>query len=250
MRATRATRDARATRFSNGVVLSRVSLALCLSLSLILSHSLCPRRYKQTYADVDGQVCASRELMLSLGEWSTHFFTSDITPQGDVTVAQWVAFWSELHANISDPGFAWDAWMSHAMTYYVPELTPFVAKWSENGTPFLARKYVNPLDGETLFSAFVAVPHTGVMVEMISATLEDAEMGDHFQELEPASCPAAVRVNRTLAEMNSAWASMAGRMANEKGLPDALIVQLSMPTAADPSDSRQEEAQGREEGGG
>ena len=191
--------------------------------------------YKQTYSEVDGMSCASRELMLSLGEWSTHFFTSYVTPQGDVSVAQWVSFWSELHGNLSDVGFAWDAWMHHSMTYYVPELTPFLAKWAENGTPFLARKYVNALDGETLFAAYINIPHTGVIVELISAELADSDQDAFFRELEPASCAGAVRVNRTLAEMNGAWASMAGRMANEMGLPDALIVQLSMPTAADPS---------------
>ena len=94
--------------------------------------------YTQDYTDVNGRNCAQRELVLSLGEWATHFFTSDVTPQGDVEVAQWVSFWTDdASRNFSDPGFAWDAWMSHAMTFYSPELSPFVLKWQSTKTPFL-----------------------------------------------------------------------------------------------------------------
>ena len=121
--------------------------------------------YRQSYAESDGASCAQRELMTSLANFQTHFFTSEVTLEGAVTVAQWVSFWSDRHGNFSEAGFAWDAWMHHSMTYYVPELTPFLAKWAENGTPFLARKYVNALDGKPL-------QHRGEFFEVVAPPLK------------------------------------------------------------------------------
>ena len=46
---------------------------------------------------------------------------AQVTPEGDITVKQWVAFWADLHGNFTDRGFAWDAWMHNSMTYYTPE---------------------------------------------------------------------------------------------------------------------------------
>ena len=118
--------------------------------------------------------------------------------------------------------------------YYTPELSPFIVKWQQQRVQFLARTWVNPLDNVTMYSCFVAIPNTGVVVEVLSASLSDEEHAKHFEPLEPASCPAAVMVNRTLDEMSTVWTDAAGRMTNTEGLPDVLIVQLAIPTAMDP----------------
>ena len=159
-----------------------------------------------------------------------------MTPQGDVSVAQWVSFWSELHGNLSDVGFAWDAWMHHSMTYYVPELTPFLAKWAENGTPFLARKYPLVYSGNdtsvnvTVFSAFVNLPHSGQIIEIISPACTQCGESADFRDFEPAACPASATVNRTVVEMDMAWNLMGGSQSNGNDLPDLLVVKLSQPT--------------------
>ena len=70
-------------------------------------------QYQQTYTDKAGATCAERELLVALGEFGIHLFTSDVTPQDDnYPVTDWVAFWSYLHANLSDPNFAWDAMLN------------------------------------------------------------------------------------------------------------------------------------------
>ena len=56
--------------------------------------------------------------------------------------------------------------------------------------------------------------------------LTNVEHAEHFQEFEPAACADAARVNRTLAEMNTAWSAANGRITNDYGLPDLLPVQV------------------------
>ena len=42
-----------------------------------------------------------------------------------------------------------------------------------------------------------------VVVEVLSASLSNKEHARHFTWLEPASCPGAVHVNRSLSEMDT-----------------------------------------------
>ena len=194
-------------------------------------------QYAQTYTDKMGATCAQRELLTALGEWGIHFFTSDVTPYDEnYPVVDWVAFWAYLHANLSAPSFAWDAWMAQSMTFYAPELSPFVKIWQGKGTPFLARKYPLVYSGNdtsvnvTVYSAFIALPHSGQIIEVISASCDLCADSSDFRELEPASCPASVRVNRTVVEMDMAWNLMGGSHSNHYDVPDLLVVKLSQPT--------------------
>ena len=65
--------------------------------------------------------------------FSLHFFESAVTPEGPVPVAAWVSYWRELHGGFEGGAGghggrdgAWDAFMANSLTFYAPDLTPFV----------------------------------------------------------------------------------------------------------------------------
>jgi hypothetical protein len=47
-----------------------------------------------------------------------------------------------------------------------------VKRWRDNGVDWLGRYYVNAVDNTTLFSAFVSVPHAGVVIEIVTAHVD------------------------------------------------------------------------------
>ena len=171
--------------------------------------------------------CATRVLMSSLGSFGIHFFQSYVTPQGDRSTDEWIDFWTTSH-NFSNPAFTWDAWMANAMTFFVPEIGPFLAVWDSHDTPWIGRYYTNPADGATLYSAFVQVPHTGVIIELVTSDVS----GYHgkFHKLETISCPESVHVSQTTSAMKRAWESNMGSTNNAYGFPDMLLVRVSAPT--------------------
>ena len=173
--------------------------------------------------------CASRELLSTLGGWSMHYFTSHVTEEGDIPVSEWVGEWTGQH----DATFAdgvWNAWMAQSVTFYTPYLTPFVERWEETGAKWLGRRYTSHLDGVQLYAAYVSTPHSGHVVEIVSESLH-SKYARTFDHLTDDTCPDAVRVNRTVADMTMYWEIMGGEETNEDtGLPDVLIVQMTMPS--------------------
>ena len=147
-----------------------------------------------------GTACAQRELLNVLDNWGVHFFTSSVTPQGAVTTDDFIAFWTTLH-NFSDPTFAWDAWMAQSMTFYSPMLTPFLSTWESNDVSWLGRYYTNAIDNATLYSAFVSVPHAGVVIEIVSPSVSTKYQAD-FDLFHEISCPESLYVNRSTSSMH------------------------------------------------
>ena len=176
--------------------------------------------------------CAERYLLNVLGEFSIHYFTSHVTPEGHERIIDWVALWTSLHANLSAPDFAWDEWMTQSITFYAPELTPFLSRWSTNGIPFLGRVHFTEHDrsGLRLYSAFVQMPYSGAIAEIVSNDVSD-EWLEYFAPFERAACAESLHVNKTADEMMRAWIMMGGVLQNAaSSLPDLLPVRSSMPS--------------------
>ena len=78
--------------------------------------------------------------------------------------------------------------------------------------------------------AYSCTPHSGHVVEIVSESLH-SKYARTFDHLTDDTCPDAVRVNRTVADMTMYWEIMGGEETNEDtGLPDVLIVQMTMPS--------------------
>ena len=56
--------------------------------------------------------------------------------------------------------------MANAMSFYTPNLTPFVHRAAAAGTPTLGVTYENPVDNLTMWSLRFLVPNTGHVVEV------------------------------------------------------------------------------------
>lgn len=182
----------------------------------------------ETYSNRKAE-CASRQLLSTLGGWGMHYFTSHVTEEGDIPVSAWVDEWNELHAASLADG-TWNTWMAQSVTFYTPFLSPFIKRWDDGSVRWQGRRYVSELDGETLYSAFVAVPHSGHMIELVSDNLHP-KYSRLFGHLTDDMCPDAVRVNRTVADMSVYWGFLGGEEVNEiTQLPDVLVVQVTMPT--------------------
>ena len=98
-----------------------------------------PMTYNYTfYADDDDQLnadappnatgeCATRVVVNAMPTFEIHFFESSVAPDGSpaahVPVAEWVDYWHRLHDGFQS---GWDQFMANSITFYAPDLTPFV----------------------------------------------------------------------------------------------------------------------------
>ena len=187
-----------------------------------------------------GRRCAVRVALQDISAFELHFFESSVTPEGPTPVADWVAYWREVHG-----GFAgrsrdeqWDAFMWNSMTFYSPDLTPFVRGLVGAGVPVFGASYNHTLGagyiGEevALYSASVVVPNTGHLFEVVSEHLDEG-LRAPFGRWPASACPKAVEVSQSVSEMRAEWASMGGAMRNARGLPDLLVVKAAFPGGVD-----------------
>ena len=99
--------------------------------------------------------CATRVGVASMpGDFALHFFRSDVTPDGAIPVAEWVAYWHALHGGFED---GWDAFMANSVTFYAPDLTPFVRALRGGGVPTLDLVYNHTLEVALIGLVYVAV---------------------------------------------------------------------------------------------
>ena len=152
------------------------------------------------------------------------------------------------------PGFVWDEWMHQSMTFYAPELGPFVDRWRQNAVPFLGRRYENPdfsatlnmsATNVTIFSATVNLPHSGQLIEIVSASCTNCTEGGTFRELETSACPASFYVNRSVAEARATKRARDARVAAASvGLEDGTTHTRTDPRA-NPIDGREDATRSR-----
>ena len=177
----------------------------------------------------------------TLSAYQVHLFESSVAPEGAIATAAWVDYWRELHRGFNaSRADVWDAYMWNSQTFYAPDLTPFVRRLRGARVPMLCASYdgaLTPISGRfansvTLYSASVVVPGTGHLVEVVSEHV-DASLQGPFGAWPGASCPAANEITQAVSDLRSLWVDNGGRMANDFGLPDLLVVKASFPGDVD-----------------
>ena len=196
----------------------------------------------ETFTDAGG-ACARRLGLAVMPSFELHYFESEVTPEGPLPVADWVAYFRKLHAGFSRArATAWDAYMWNSMTFYAPDLTPFVRGLRGAGVPVFGARYNHSFedcDGASIacrdvlvYSASVVVPGTGQLFEVVSEHL-DGPLRGAFDEWPDAACPDAMAVTQPVKTMRALWDAAGGRMADGRGgdagdgLPSLLAVKMS-----------------------
>jgi len=87
-------------------------------------------------------------------------------------------------------------------------------------------RYVNPLDGVTLYSLIVEVPNTAHLVEIVSETL-DSSLQNGFGEWDDDACARSNYVDYTAEEMKWRWDFLRATDDNAEGLPELMIVKVT-----------------------
>ena len=178
--------------------------------------------------------CATRVVQEVLPNFEIHFFESAVTPQGspegEIPMEEWVAYFERLHNGFAahEDYDSWDAFMSNRMTFYAPDLSPFVRGLRGGGVPTFNAVYEHTLDVDgdhpkgssgkvRVYSCSVVVPGTGQLFEVISEGLVDelkgAFDGDKiWRDWPAASCPSSNYVRQSVMELRTLWHNAGGRM--------------------------------------
>ena len=167
--------------------------------------------FNETYTDADG-TCATRITLDTLPNFQIHLFESRVTPDGPRGVAAWVEYWRELHAGFETAPVAWDAFMANSMTFYTPDLTPFVRKLRARGVPVLAATYTDA-SGATVYSASVVLPGTGSLVEVVAEHIDASEVSPFDGATWPSTaCGDANKLLQPVSSLRELWTWSSGNM--------------------------------------
>ncbi|KAH8046656.1 hypothetical protein JL722_13549 [Aureococcus anophagefferens] len=131
--------------------------------------------------------------------------------------------------NFSAADFSWNEFVHQGMTFWAPTLDPFLGFWGHD-VAVLYRKYVESSSGDRVYSARVVVPGSGHVVEIVSRNVSDPKPFSNYSEV--GECPEANHLASTMAELEDQWTKFGGSShAEDLGLPDLLIAQITMPVA-------------------
>ena len=203
----------------------------------------------ETFVSKGGDLCAHRLILNVMPNFQLHFFQSELSPEGPIANADWVAYFRRLHAGFAlNRSQAWDGFMANSMTFYSPDLSPFVRRLRGAGVPVFAAKYDQNLGtcddddandnssacaNVTLYSASVVVPGTGNLLEVVSEHVGGALQAD-FKAFPARACRRAEEVRQTVSQMRAKWCDAGGLMeGGAHALPDLLVVKLSYPGSVD-----------------
>ena len=100
-----------------------------------------------------------------------------------MSVDTWVNYWLDMHHEF-DAAFTWHEFMAQAVTFYTPDMSPFLKRWVKMQIPILRRFYNSPLDGKPMYSVRLILPNSGHVLEVIlSPLLTIATNRDLFYEV-------------------------------------------------------------------
>lgn len=97
--------------------------------------------------------------------------------------------------------------MHDSVAYFVPTLDPFLEVWEDYGVGYLAYTYENPVDGNTMYIAFITIPNTSDMIELHSGYVGDSYSSVFSTSLdaEDDSCAEAYYPTVSLSNLTADW---------------------------------------------
>ena len=104
--------------------------------------------------------CGVRTTMTAVTQALLHVTETKDYFEGPIEAATWIrGCFNRLHGNMSaDDWGGWDRFMSMSTAFYYTDLSLTFSVLKSKGIPFAGRKYVNPIDGETMYVVFVNIP--------------------------------------------------------------------------------------------
>ena len=82
-----------------------------------------------------------------------------------MSVVTWVDYWLDMHHEF-DANFTWHEFMAQAITFYTPDMSPFLKRWVKMQIPILRRFYNSQLDGKPMYSVRLMLPNSGHVLEV------------------------------------------------------------------------------------
>ena len=170
--------------------------------------------------------CGTRLEAAALAGFDYHITQSHVTPTGALTAADWTDAWRLLHADFAS---GWDAFMANSVTFYTPDLGPFLVRNDETAAPAMRVAYISAVDDKVLYSLLLIVPNSGHMIELVSGTVTDEEMSTFSVGWPESSCGVEANgVGFSVKAMSNAWEKRGGTLSNAAGLPDLLPVKVGV----------------------
>ena len=217
-----------------------------------------PRR---RYAARGRGVTARDALGLSRAPFAIDLFESAVAPEGSRPVSAWVGYWNALHDGFAAGGgeafkdgalgagekvqqnrtAAWDAFLFNALTFYSPDLTPFVRRLRGGGVPMFASSYAvaragGDDDDGTLYSVVVVVPARARARGRLGACRRRRAAPSDAPKTPtrgPTTRARALKLSASVETIRSAWRTAPARWRRSGGLPDLLLVKASFPGSVD-----------------
>ena len=189
-----------------------------------------------TYDSAASGVCAHRSVLRALSDWELHYYESHVTSQGRRTVEDWVDYWIELLGDISAEGALakWSEFSSQIVSFYTPDLSPFVLRLAETGVPSLRLRSLDAA-GATVFSLFIVAPRSGHLLQISSDKLSTAPRHEFsfnpLADAPAAACSPSLRLPVAATVLRAYWDALGGSLVNGRGLPDLLAVGLTLPVS-------------------
>ena len=189
------------------------------------------------------KTCATRAQARASG-FAFHSIRDAFEPRG--AAESWIGHINRAHngfanapglvgdgdANVAAAGEKWDEFMSLGLGLFTPDLSAHLARWKSNGLGYLARSYVNSIDGATMYAIMTPNEHNGMLYEVHGLSVSDDYVGE-FRGLEATACLEGFETGWESKVMHKWWQQYnqgAHHTEGAVGLPHTLVVKVSHPT--------------------
>lgn len=176
--------------------------------------------------------CGVRTTMTAVTQALLHVTETKDYFEGPIEAATWIrGCFNRLHGNMSaDDWGGWDRFMSMSTAFYYTDLSLTFSVLKSKGIPFAGRKYVNPIDGETMYVVFVNIPAMGVPWEFHSHHLNDTTAFHAFSSNE---CGAQYWMRRSVAALDTAYSQLAMELSEHTNSPMLIAIRTPSTVAHD-----------------
>jgi hypothetical protein len=163
------------------------------------------------------------DMKASCEGFDVHMVQSYVTKNGSETPGEWYRYMHQLHGNMT----TWDQFMHYGTTFHASDLSAHLARFQEDGIPFMARKTTS---GTILYSLLVQTPSAKVM-EIVSTTAPSSS-ASLFEDWKDTECPRSHE--RSLAQIASLRAmSSMFPPSPSPGLPTLTAIGVNIAASAE-----------------